>query len=389
MALFLHKISTISKSNLISNMKNLSLFGAIILFLPIKMLSQGTPLPTNPKPGMCYIRCVEEDVWREKTVQVTKIPGYIKLEKVPAVFKNKDVQVIVKPASKRFEIIPAVYKTVSDTIIVLEGHESIKIIPTTLTNVIEEVLTQPGYSRFESKSAVDICKSKDPRDCEVLCYVEYPEQKTPINVQKVSAITSFNKTKIEAKKMIFKKEVLVSAPQIKEIEIPAVYKTISTRVLVSNDTVREITVEPQYENVTTRVLEKSGAISSWEEIACSLTNPNILPIYYDLNSARLTSEAKSVINEKLLTLMTEKTRIRIEISSHTDSRDSDNYNIELSQRRAQSVVDYLITKGIKPSRLVAKGYGETRLAEPCPNGAKCTEAQHAKNRRTEFRVLTN
>lgn len=368
-------------------MKNSYLFFLIIILNPIVIFSQ--IVPENPKPGTCYIRCMEDDVWREKTVTVTKVPGYVKLEKVPAVYKNMDVQVMVKPASKRFEIIPAVFKTAYDTVTVVEGHQTLTVVPTVLTNVIEEVVTQPGFARFEAKSSVEACKSRDPRDCEVLCYVQYPEQKTPINVQKISAKTAVNRSRVESKTMVVKKEVMVTPPQVKEIEIPAQYKTISTRVLVSDDTVREITVEPQYENVTTRVLEKSGSVSHWEEIACSLIDPNILPIYYDLNSARLTAEAKKVINEKLYSLMTEKPWTRVEISSHTDSRDSDDYNMDLSQRRAQSVVDYLIAKGIKSSRLIAKGYGETRLKEPCPNGVPCTEAQHAKNRRTEFRVLTN
>lgn len=372
-----------------SNMKVLMKIALIILIVSIKGFSQNSPYPSNPKPGMCYIRCIEEDVWREKTIQVTKVPGYVKLERVPAVFKDMEVQVVVKPASKRLEIIPAVYKTVTDTITIVDGNQPLKVVPTILTNSIEEVISQPAYSRFESKSSVESCKSKDPRDCEVLCYVEYPEQKTPVNIQKITAEASYKRNVVQPKKTYYQKQVLVTPSQVKEIEIPAVYKTIKTRVLVSDDTVREVRVEPQYENITTRVLEKQGGISTWEEIACKLTDPNILPIYYDLNSARLTPEARKVINEKLYSLMTEKPRIRIEISSHTDSRDSDDYNMNLSQRRAQSVVDYLISKGIKASRLVAKGFGESRLVEPCPNGSNCTEAQHAKNRRTEFRVLTN
>ncbi len=362
----------------------------VVLILSVTVLSaQQSVLPANPKPGMCYIRCVEEDVWREKAVQITKRPGYTALEKIPAVFKMVDVQVMVKPAVKRLEIIPAVFKTVTDTIVVVEGNNNLTVVPTILTNTIEEVISQPAYSRFESKSSVEACKSKDPRDCEVLCYVEYPEQKTPFNVQKVSAEATYKKNAVKPKTKIITKQVLVSEAKVKEIEIPAVYKTIPKKVLVSDDTVREVKVAPQYENLTTRVLEKQGGVSTWEEISCKLVDPNILPIYYDLNSAKLTAKAREVINDKLYSLMTEKPKIRVEISSHTDSRDSDEYNMDLSQRRAQSVVDYLISKGIKPSRLIAKGYGETRLKEPCPNGVNCTEAQHAKNRRTEFRVLTN
>ena len=78
----------------------------------------------------------------------------------------------------------------------------------------------------------------------------------------------------------------------------------------------------------------------------------------------------------------------IELSSHTDSRGSDKYNLELSQKRAVEAEKYLNAKGIEKSRVVAKGYGETRLINECKNGVKCTEEQHLQNRRTEFRILS-
>jgi outer membrane protein OmpA-like peptidoglycan-associated protein len=61
--------------------------------------------------------------------------------------------------------------------------------------------------------------------------------------------------------------------------------------------------------------------------------------------------------------------------------------MSLSQQRANSVVNYLVSKGISRSRLTAKGYGETRLVNKCANGVECTEGQHQQNRRTEFRVI--
>lgn len=78
----------------------------------------------------------------------------------------------------------------------------------------------------------------------------------------------------------------------------------------------------------------------------------------------------------------------IELSSHTDSRGSDKYNLELSQKRAEGAEKYLNDKGITKNRIVAKGYGETRLVNSCRNGVKCSEEQHLENRRTEFRILS-
>jgi outer membrane protein OmpA-like peptidoglycan-associated protein len=108
---------------------------------------------------------------------------------------------------------------------------------------------------------------------------------------------------------------------------------------------------------------------------------------YEYNSAALTQGSKKVIDDNLLKMMNDKPAIRIQIMSHTDSRGNDDYNMELSQQRAQSVVDYLIGKGISRGRLEARGYGETRLANKCSNGVSCTGTQHQANRRTEFRIL--
>ena len=85
--------------------------------------------------------------------------------------------------------------------------------------------------------------------------------------------------------------------------------------------------------------------------------------------------------------MQRRPELRVEISSHTDSRASDAFNLELSNRRAKAVVDYLVSRGIRRSRLEYRGYGESQLVNQCRNGIQCTEEQHAQNRRTEFRVL--
>jgi peptidoglycan-associated lipoprotein len=78
----------------------------------------------------------------------------------------------------------------------------------------------------------------------------------------------------------------------------------------------------------------------------------------------------------------------IELSSHTDAQGSDKYNLELSQKRAEGVKQYMIGKGVEGKRIVAKGYGETRLTNRCKNGVKCSDDEHLQNRRTEFRILS-
>jgi len=109
-------------------------------------------------------------------------------------------------------------------------------------------------------------------------------------------------------------------------------------------------------------------------------------IYYDLNKDNIRSDAAEQL-DKLVLLLADNPTIRIELSSHTDSRSDDEYNQDLSQRRAQSAVDYIVSQGISRNRLVAKGYGEGILLNGCSNGVPCTEEQHQENRRTEFKVI--
>lgn len=109
-------------------------------------------------------------------------------------------------------------------------------------------------------------------------------------------------------------------------------------------------------------------------------------LYYDLNKYNIRPDAEIVL-DKLLKILQDNPEVRIEIGSHTDSRATAKYNDKLSQNRSESVMSYLIGKGISPSRLVAKGYGETQLINQCADGVVCPEVDHQANRRTVIEIL--
>lgn len=111
-------------------------------------------------------------------------------------------------------------------------------------------------------------------------------------------------------------------------------------------------------------------------------------IYYDLDKSDIRADAKPVLDNLALMLL-ENPGIKIEIGSHTDSRADENYNMELSIRRSEAVTSYLISKGISPDRLIAKGYGETKLVNKCTDGVNCPEEAHQANRRTNIAILEN
>jgi outer membrane protein OmpA-like peptidoglycan-associated protein len=108
-------------------------------------------------------------------------------------------------------------------------------------------------------------------------------------------------------------------------------------------------------------------------------------IYYDYDKWDIRNDAQPTLNQLAQTLV-ENPSIKIQLNSHTDCRGNDQYNEELSQRRAQAAVDYLISKGIASNRLTAKGYGETAPAVLCQCN-KCSEDEHQANRRTTFKIV--
>jgi len=112
---------------------------------------------------------------------------------------------------------------------------------------------------------------------------------------------------------------------------------------------------------------------------------NLDNIYYDLDKANIREDAKPTLLD-LAAVLKENPQIRIQLSSHTDCRGPVTYNQNLSQRRAQSAVDYLISQGISPDRLQAKGYGASRPADICVCN-ECSEDQHQANRRTTFKII--
>ena len=107
-------------------------------------------------------------------------------------------------------------------------------------------------------------------------------------------------------------------------------------------------------------------------------------IYYDFDKYNIRDDAKPEL-DKLVQILKENS-ITVELASHTDSRGTAAYNDKLAQRRAESAVKYIVSKGIENDRVIAKSYGKQKLINQCSNGVKCTAAEHQANRRTEFTV---
>ena len=121
------------------------------------------------------------------------------------------------------------------------------------------------------------------------------------------------------------------------------------------------------------------------DLGCRLS---LQPIYFDYDKSFIRADAEIEL-AKILAAMRQYPELIIHIESHTDSRAPNRYNELLSERRAQSTLQWLISNGIEGRRLTAKGYGEYRLTNQCSDDVECTEYEHQLNRRSMFIIQNN
>ncbi len=133
------------------------------------------------------------------------------------------------------------------------------------------------------------------------------------------------------------------------------------------------------------VLDKNiKSIGAGTDLAKTL---NIPIIYFDLDKSAIRKDAAFEL-EKVLAVMQQYPKMKIDVRSHTDSRQTVKYNTVLSNKRANATMAWLLKNGIERSRLTAKGYGESQLLNNCGDGVKCSEEQHQLNRRSEFIIVS-
>lgn len=113
---------------------------------------------------------------------------------------------------------------------------------------------------------------------------------------------------------------------------------------------------------------------------------NVESINFELNKSDIKEGSMRVL-DKVIRLMKKYPNMEIEFGAHTDSRGGDEYNLRLSESRAQTTIEYLISKGVSFMKISGKGYGETELINDCSNGVNCSDYEHSLNKRTEFVVI--
>ncbi|GAA6767095.1 hypothetical protein AAFH68_30430 [Flavobacterium sp. CGRL1] len=114
---------------------------------------------------------------------------------------------------------------------------------------------------------------------------------------------------------------------------------------------------------------------------------NIPTIYFGLDQSFVTKEAAFEL-EKILAVMQQYPAMKIEVRSHTDSRQSKKYNMDLSNKRAKATIGWFVKKGIASDRISGRGYGESQPENRCTDNVNCTEKEHQANRRSEFIIVS-
>ena len=352
-------------------------------------ISLAQDLPANPEPGKCYVRCTTPDVYVNETITLTIKPAYKVLKTVPATFKTVTERVEVKAAGKKLTVVPEKWGTETVTYVSKEGGNTLRITPASFGSGSETIEIKPAYAQWELGAAAPDCASGNPDDCRYWCYKGYPAEFTTVETTTLASDAAVAKTPIGSKNATYTRRVLLEPARVVEEVIPAEFKEITKTVLDKDAYTTEETVPAVTKTVTKEVLKEKGGLTTWKEVECSLVEYQALPISWNLGSATLTAAAKNIIDTRLMPVLNQNPGVKVELASHTDVRGNPSNNKELSERRAKAVADYLITKGVNPSLLVANGYGETKIKNRCKEGVSCTEREHAVNRRTEFRLINN
>lgn len=316
--------------NLIS-MKTIYFFLALLFALMLQAQDQHLEkFPSNPQPGKCYVKHTTPDEFEIKTFRILEVPAYKVIEVIPAEYKVVQDEVVVKPASKKYKFIPATYTTTIDTFWVEEPYNKIISTKAVLADDFEEIELRSKSGKWEVRQDPN-CLSSNPDDCSVFHYREDPAVMRSIPVKRLVVPAKSSTKQVGGKFKLVERQVIATPAHTLETLIPEVKEVVERRVLVKDETTREIEVPATYTTVEKRIVTKQGGMAAWKEVPCTLPkNAIILPINYELGSARITAKSKSILDKHILPKLKEDKNTVVEIESHTDSRGSKTSNQDLS-----------------------------------------------------------
>lgn len=194
--------------------------------------------------------------------------------------------------------------------------------------------------------------------------------------------------------VIVESEEELDAGTQRSLEGQFVYEKLNgqrSRIRILNEEDGELIGAPklaQQEEDDVEIMVPEGPVEEDKLIrTAEAANYEILTIYYSFNSTSITDKAGSEL-EKVIAYLKEHPNVRLEIASHTDAKGRMDYNTLLSKRRTYATIQYITLRGISPERIKGYWYGATRTVNDCGVGVWCPLEEHAKNRRTEFKLIS-
>jgi outer membrane protein OmpA-like peptidoglycan-associated protein len=284
-----------------------------------------------------------------------------------------------------------IYKVIE----MVAGKFSFKILEVDKAAMGEFVIDDPqlAFAEYKKAAAKKVDKGKKgPVKKEVVKKEEPPVVEEPVAV--AEPVKKEEPVKAEEPPVAKAEPVKVEEPPVVKEE-PPVVKEEPPVVKEEPPVVKEEPVkveEPKKEEPKKE--EPVAVVDTAAKVAPSrpedeneneLTMVIVENIYYAYGDYKLGPDGEKIL-DKAVEALREYPKLIMEVSSHTDAQSSSGFNLALSNRRAQTVVDYLVSKGISRSRLKARGFGETKILNHCTDNVTCSEEEHKINRRTEFKI---
>lgn len=222
-------------------------------------------LPPMAKPGQCFARVWQDAVYKEATKQVLVQPEQTRIEAIPATYRTVKKQVLVADETERLEVVPAKYDWVEERVEVVPATKKFVTVSATYETVAEKILVKPAHTQW--KKGRGLVEKLDQATGEILCLVEVPAEYKTVSTKALKTPETVKEVVNPATYKMVKKRVMVMPPSTRKIAIPAEYKIVEVKEESRPESKHEATIPAKYTTVTQRELVSDGTME-WRSVLC-------------------------------------------------------------------------------------------------------------------------
>ncbi len=224
--------------------------------------------PPNAQPGLCYARVLNPAKYEMQSEKVLKQEAGERVVVTPATYGLETKKILVKEAGERLVTIPGTYTTVTEKILVKEASERLVKVPATYGTRSEKILVRDAYTTWKKGSGPQ--QRVNHATGEIVCLVEVPAQYKTVTTRVVKTPASVKSVPIPAVYKTVKRQVVGTPASTKSIPVPAVYKTVKTKVVKTPATSSTIVIPATYQTITKRI-KVADSVLKWQEVKCKTT----------------------------------------------------------------------------------------------------------------------